>query len=68
MVHLVPREDRRIQVRLQAQIAREIREVEMFEHDDNLVFAQENLGLQRIQVDRMRLVFGDQSSVSGERD
>lgn len=40
---------------MRTQLAKAVREVEMFEYDDNLVFEQETLGLQRFQVARLRL-------------
>ena len=45
----------RFQTRMRTQLAKAVREVEMFEYDDNLVFEQETLGLQRFQVARLRL-------------
>ncbi len=61
MLHIEPRSRQRVQARLQSQIARAVREVEMFEYDDNLVFEQENLGLQRFQTARLRLDYSQPS-------
>ncbi len=61
MSYIEPRPRQRVQARLRSQIARAVREVEMFEHDDNLVFEHENLGFQRFQVARLRLDHSGQS-------